>query len=283
MVTIFGKSWDFHVSKVLRVSLKKNLELIEQSVSYLKKRGRRVVYDAEHFFDGFLARPDYALKTLAVAQDAGADTVVLCDTNGGTMPSAVRAIVSEVRDALTVKLGAHMHNDCGMAVANTILAVEEGVTQVDGTINGYGERCGNTDLCVVIPNIHLKLGRRCVSEGQLQILTETSHYVSELANVVPNEQQPFVGRNAFTHKGGMHIHAVQKTSRAYEHIDPELVGNRRHLLVSELSGRTGVAQKARELGIKLDKKHPETYKLVEKLKRLEQDGYQFEAAEASFE
>jgi len=283
VVTLFGKSWDFHVTKVLRVSLKKNLELIERSISYLKKRGRRVIYDAEHFFDGFVARPDYALKTLAAAQNAGADTIVLCDTNGGSLPSAVRAIVSEIREALNVKLGAHMHNDCGMAVANTITAIEEGVIQVDGTINGYGERCGNADLCVVIPTVRLKLGRECVSEEQLRMLAETAHYVSELANVVPDEQQPFVGRNAFTHKGGMHIHAVQKASRAYEHIDPELVGNRRHLLVSELSGRAGIAQKARELGIKLDKRRPETYALLEKLKKLEQDGYQFEAAEASFE
>jgi 2-isopropylmalate synthase len=283
VVTIFGKSWDFHVTKILRVSLKKNLELIERSISYLKKRGRRVIYDAEHFFDGFVARPDYALKTLAAAQNAGADTIVLCDTNGGSLPSAVRAIVSEIRDAVNVKLGAHMHNDSGMAVANTIAAIEEGAIQVDGTINGYGERCGNADLCVLIPNVQLKLGRECVSENQLRMLAETAHYVSELANVVPNEQQPFVGRNAFTHKGGMHIHAVEKASRAYEHIDPEMVGNRRHLLVSELSGRTGIAQKASELGIKLDKKRPETYALLEKLKKLEQDGYQFEAAEASFE
>ena len=283
VVTIFGKSWDFHVSKVLRISLKKNLELIEQSVSYLKKEGRRVIYDAEHFFDGFLARPDYALKTLAVAQNAGAETIVLCDTNGGTMPSAVRTIVSEVRDAVRVKLGAHMHNDCGVAVANTLAAVEEGATQVDGTINGYGERCGNADLCVVIPNIQLKLGWDCVSEEQLRMLAETSHYVSELANVVPDERQPFIGRNAFTHKGGMHIDAVQKATQSCEHIDPEMVGNRRHVLVSELSGRSGVTEKARELGIKLDKKHPETLRLLEKLKKLEQDGYQFEAAEASFE
>jgi 2-isopropylmalate synthase len=283
VVTIFGKSSDFHVRKVLGVSLKKNLELIEQSIAYLKKKGRRVIYDAEHFFDGFISRPDYALKTLAVAQDAGAETIVLCDTNGGTMPSGVRTIVGEVRDAVKVKLGAHMHNDCGMAVANTIAAVDEGATHVDGTINGYGERCGNADLCVVIPNIQLKLGLHCVSEEQLRMLAQTAHYVSELANVVPNDQQPFVGRNAFTHKGGMHIHGVQKARQAYEHIDPEIVGNRRHVLVSELSGRSGVAQKARELGIELDKKHPETHKLLEKLKKLEQDGYQFEAAEASFQ
>ena len=283
VVTIFGKSSDFHVREVLCISLKKNLELIERSISHLKKKGRRVIYDAEHFFDGFIARPDYALKTLAVAQDAGAETIVLCDTNGGTMPSAVRTIVSEVRHAVKVKLGAHMHNDCGVAAANTIAAVEEGAIQVDGTINGYGERCGNADLCVVVPNIQLKLGWDCVSAEQLRMLAQTSHYISELANLAPNDQQPFVGRNAFTHKGGMHIHAVQKASRAYEHIDPEIVGNRRHMLVSELSGRTGVAQKARELGIKLDKKHPETYKLLEKLKKLEQDGYQFEAAEASFQ
>ena len=283
VVTIFGKSWDFHVRKVIGTSLKNNLELIERSVSYLKKNGRRVIYDAEHFFDGFLVRRDYALKTIEVAQHAGAEAIVLCDTNGGTVPSTVRTILRETLNTVKVKLGGHMHNDCGMAVANTLVAVEEGAVQVDGTINGYGERCGNADLCVLIPNIKLKLGRDCVSDEQMQMLAETSHYVSELANVVPDERQPFVGRNAFTHKGGMHIHAVQKTSRAYEHIDPETVGNRRHLLVSELSGRTGVAQKAREFGIKLDKKRPETYQLVERLKKLEQDGYQFEAAEASFE
>jgi len=283
VVTIFGKSWDFHVRRVLGISLKRNLELIEDTVSYLRTKGRRVIYDAEHFFDGFIARPDYAMKTIRVAHDAGADTIVLCDTNGGTLPSTVRTVFKEVRDTITAKLGAHMHNDCGMAVANTITAVEEGAVQVDGTINGYGERCGNADLCVVIPNIMLKLGRECVSEDQLRMLTETSHYINELANLTPNDQQPFVGRNAFTHKGGMHIHGVQKASRAYEHIDPEIVGNRRHLLVSELSGRTGVAEKARELGIKLDKDHPETYRLLETLKKLENEGYQFEAAEASFE
>ena len=283
VVTIVGKSWDFQVRKVLSTSLKKNLELIERSVSYLRKKRRRVIYDAEHFFDGFLARPDYALKTLKVAQNAGAETIVLCDTNGGNIPSTVCKIVREVQDAVNVKLGVHMHNDCGMAVANSIVAVEEGAVQVDGTINGYGERCGNADLCVVIPTIKLKLGLRCISDKQMKMLTETSHYVSELANLVPYDQQPFVGRNAFTHKGGMHIHAVQKATQTYEHIDPETVGNRRHLLVSELSGRAGIAQKAQELGIKLDKKHPETRQILEKIKKLEKDGYQFEAAEASFE
>jgi 2-isopropylmalate synthase len=269
VVTIVGKSSDFHVRTVLRTSLKKNLDLIENTISYLRKKRRRVFYDAEHFFDGFLARPDYALKTLEVAQNAGAETIVL--------------IVREVREAIHVKLGVHMHNDCGMAVANSVVAVEEGAVQVDGTINGYGERCGNADLCVVIPAIKLKLGRGCISTRQMKMLTETAHYVSELANVAPEEKQPFVGRNAFTHKGGMHIHAVQKATETYEHIDPEAVGNRRHLLVSELSGRTGIAEKASELGIKLDKERPETRQILEKIKELEQDGYQFEAAEASFE
>jgi len=283
VVTIVGKSSEFHVRTVLGTSLKKNLELIGNTISYLRKKRRRVFYDAEHFFDGFLARPDYALKTIEVAQNAGAETIVLCDTNGGNIPSTVRSIVREVRSAIDAKLGVHMHNDCGMAVANSIVAVEEGAAQVDGTINGYGERCGNADLCVVIPAIKLKLGIGCISTRQMKMLAETAHYVSELANVAPDEKQPFVGRNAFAHKGGMHIHAVQKATETYEHIEPGTVGNRRYLLVSELSGRTGIAEKASELGIKLDKERPETRQILKKIKELEQEGYQFEAAEASFE
>jgi len=246
VVTIVGKSSEFHVRRVLGTSLKRNLELIENTISYLRKKRRRVFYDAEHFFDGFLARPDYALKTIEVARNAGAETIVLCDTNGGNIPSTVRSIVREVRSAIDATLGVHMHNDCGMAVANSIVAVEEGAAQVDGTINGYGERCGNADLCVVIPAIKLKLGIGCISTRQMKMLAETAHYVSELANVAPDEKQPFVGRNAFAHKGGMHIHAVQKATETYEHIEPGTVGNRRYLLVSELSGRTGIAEKASE-------------------------------------
>ncbi len=284
-VTIFGKSWTLHVEKVIRTNLKRNLEMIEDSISYVKSRGREVIYDAEHFFDGYKDNPQYALKTLKVAEEAGADWIVLCDTNGGTMPYEVENICGEVRRRVKTPLGIHTHNDSGMAVANSIIAVKEGCLQVQGTINGYGERCGNADLCLVIPNLKLKLGISCVSDKQLQSIGEISRYVSELANIIPDDHQPFVGASAFAHKGGMHVDAVRKTPLSFEHIRPELVGNHRRVLVSELSGKSNILYKAAQVGLDLrkDKSQTSTKKILKLLKDLEHRGYQFEAADGSFE
>jgi len=283
VVTIFGKSWDFHARKVLRVSLDENLRMIGQSVAHLKKHGRRVIYDAEHFFDGWSANPDYALATVRVAQDAGAEVVVLCDTNGGTMPHQVAAIVDATCRHISVPLGIHTHNDAGTAVANSLMAIEHGATHVQGTINGYGERCGNADLCAVIPNVMFKLGRRCIGPADLKRLTSVAHLVSELANIVPDDRQPYVGRNAFTHKGGMHVSAVERAPSSFEHVGPERVGNRRHVVVSEMSGGAAVRRKARELGISIEAKSGESRRVVRRIKTLEEQGYEFEGADASFE
>jgi len=283
IVTIFGKSWDFQVSDILKADLDENLRMIFDSVIYLKKQGRRVFYDAEHFFDGFRANRDYALKTLLAAQDGGADCIILCETNGGMLSSEVRKIVSYVKTRIKIPLGIHTHNDSGMAVSNTIAAVEEGCTQVQGTINGYGERCGNADLCVIIPNLKLKLNIDCISDENLKKLSETAHYIAEIANMVPCDNQPFVGKSAFAHKGGVHIDGVVKNAKSYEQIDPALVGNRRRFLLSELSGKTNILVKAKELNLDLAKKDPQTKKILELLQNLENQGYQFEAAESSFE
>lgn len=283
VVTIFGKSWDIHPLVALEVSLEENLELIRKSIAYLKERGKEVIYDAEHFFDGFKANRDYALATIKAAEEAGADTIVLCDTNGGTLPHDLVEIVREAKKVVRVPLGIHCHNDSGVAVANSLLAVREGVVHVQGTINGYGERCGNADLCVIIPNLELKMGIRCLPEGNLRKLREVSRFVSELANVSPDKRQPYVGESAFAHKAGVHVSAVLKSPQTYEHIDPALVGNSRKVLVSDLSGESNVLAKARELGIELKKGDRTTRRILEKLKQLEFEGYQFEAAEASFE
>lgn len=283
VLTIFGKSWDLHVQKVLRTSLPENLNMIYDSISYLRKKGRRVIFDAEHFFDGYISNPEYALQTLRVAKEAGADLIVLCDTNGGMIPSQIKAIISELKEKLNLKLGIHAHNDSGMAVANSITAVEEGCLQVQGTINGYGERCGNADLCAVIPNLKLKLGIDCISNEQLRLLTEVSYYVGEIANMRLAENQPYVGSSAFSHKGGVHINAVIKEPRTYEHIPPEVVGNRRKLLISELSGKTSIVIKAKEFGFELAKDREVTRKLHKLLQELEHQGYHFEAAEGSFQ
>jgi 2-isopropylmalate synthase len=283
VVCIFGKSWDLHVKVALGVSLEKNLELIEDSISYLKKKQKEVIYDAEHFFDGYKDSPTYALKTLDVAQRAGADWIVLCDTNGGTLPFELSKIMREIRKKIKVPLGIHAHNDSGVAVANTLAAVEEGALQVQGTINGLGERCGNVNLCSVIPNLQLKMGIDCIKKKQLAKLTEVSRYIAELANLPHDERQPFVGNSSFAHKGGIHVSAVKKDPRTYEHILPDLVGNHRRILVSELAGRSNILYKAKEYGLDLEKKTPQTVKVLEDLKRLEDEGYQFEGAEGSFE
>lgn len=283
VVTIFGKTWDLHVKVTLGVSLRENLDLIRESVAYLKSKGKEVIYDAEHFFDGFKADRDYALATLQAAEKAGADTLVLCDTNGGTLTADIRERFRAASKHVKTPLGIHTHNDGEMAVANSIAAVELGAVQVQGTINGYGERCGNANLCSVIPNLELKLGLRSIGKENLKRLTEVSHYVSELANLPPRQDLPYVGKSAFAHKGGIHVSAVMKEASAYEHVDPAVVGNERRVLVSELSGKSSVIYKAEELGLEIDKSSPDAKRVVDKLKEMEHYGYQFEGAEASFE
>lgn len=282
-ITIFGKSWDLHVAKALRITLEQNLELISDSISYLVSKGKKIIYDAEHFFDAYKANPEYALKTLKVAQDAGCCTIVLCDTNGGTMPFEIENIIKVVKDKFNTSLGIHSHNDSEMAIANTILAVRLGCEQVQGTINGYGERCGNANLCSIIPNLKLKLGIDCISNEQLKKLTEVSRFINEVANVSPHIHQPYVGISAFAHKGGIHVDAIKKCAETYEHITPEIVGNHRRLLVSELAGKATILEKAAQYNIKLDKDSPEVAKITRILKKMEDEGYQFEGADASFE
>jgi 2-isopropylmalate synthase len=283
VVTIFGKTWDLHVKVALGISLPENLELIRESVAFLKSKGKEVIYDAEHFFDGFRADPAYALATLKAAEEAGADTIVLCDTNGGTLTSDLRERFRLAREHVKTPLGIHTHNDGEMAVANSIAAVQEGAVHVQGTINGYGERCGNANLCSVIPNLELKLGRRTIGKENLKRLKEVSHYVSELANLPPRPDLPYVGKSAFAHKGGIHVSAVMKEAAAYEHVDPAAVGNERRVLISELAGKSNVIYKAEELGLEIDKSSPAAKLVLEKLKQMEHYGYQFEGAEASFE
>jgi len=280
---LFGKSWDLHVREALRTTPDENLAMIEDSVRFVRSRGVEVVYDAEHFFDGWKANPEYALATLRAAERAGASVVVLCDTNGGCLPHEIRAGVEAARRAVEGPLGIHTHNDGELGVANTLVAVEAGCVHVQGTINGIGERCGNANLISIIPNLQLKMGYRCVPETQIARLGEVSRYVAELANITPNEYQPFVGLNAFAHKGGVHVSAVMAHPPTYEHIAPEVVGNARRVVVSDLSGRANVLYKAREMGIDLSRDRPEVREILAELKRLEHEGYQFEAAEASFE
>jgi len=280
---IFGKSWDLHVREVLRTSPKSNLQMIEDSVAFLKAAGLEVIYDAEHFFDGYRDSPEYALATLEAAERGGADWLVLCDTNGGALPWDVEQVVREVRSKTNLPLGIHAHNDAGLAVANSLAAVRCGAGQIHGTINGYGERCGNANLCSVIPTIELKMQRPCLPPGNLAKLTELSLYVAEIANQALDERQPYVGKSAFAHKGGMHIDAVEKSSRSYEHVAPSLVGNRHRLLLSELSGRSLILDKAREYDENVCKDSPEIQHLFEELRRRELQGYLFEGAEGSFD
>ena len=282
-VTVFGKSWDLHATEILGVSLKENLRMIEETVAYLTGQGREVIYDAEHFFDGHQANPSYAMETIRAAEEGGADTIVLCDTNGGRMPREIAEIVGDVVAHLGALIGIHAHNDCGLALANSLAAVESGARMVQGTINGYGERCGNVDLISVIGNLQLKMGYSCIPEEKLKQLTELSRYVSEVANVPPLNQRPFVGKSAFTHKGGVHVSAIQKNPAAYEHMEPQAVGNRRRVLVSDLSGKSNIDYKAREMEIKLGGNGYDSQKIVGEIKRLEDEGYQFDAAEGSLE
>ncbi|MBN9389325.1 MAG: citramalate synthase [Chloroflexi bacterium] len=286
VVTLFGKTWDLHVTNALNTTLEENLAMVGDSVNFFKQAGRELIYDAEHFFDGFKANPEYALATLAEAAKAGADWIVLCDTNGGLLTFEVPDIMARVRavtDQFNVKLGVHVHNDGDLACANTLFAVREGARQVQGTINGYGERCGNVNLVSVLANLELKMGYQCLPEGHLSRLSEMSHLVAEVANLPHNNQMPFVGRSAFAHKGGVHVSAVMKDRRTYEHIVPELVGNRQRVLVSELGGQSNVLHKAYQLGLEMRKGDAEVREVIDQIKQLENQGFSFENAEASFE
>ncbi len=279
--TVVGKTWDLHVTEVLRVSLEENLAMIRDSVSYLRSQGRRVFYDAEHFFDGWKANPEYALKTVTAASEAGAEIIVCCDTNGGNLPEQIAATVSELKAKLIVPLGIHCHNDCDVAVANSLRAIDHGAIQVQGTINGIGERCGNADLISVAANLALKKQQEILVPGGIKRLTELSRYIYELANMNVRNNQAFVGRSAFAHKGGMHVHAINRISQSYEHITPETVGNERRVLVSELSGRSNIIAKATKYA--LEKDDELMRRILARVVELENQGYQFEAAEASFD
>jgi 2-isopropylmalate synthase len=281
VVTIFGKSWDFHVETALRISLESNLELIRTSVAYIKSKGREVIYDAEHFFDGFTAHPEYALETLRAAEEGGADLICLCDTNGGGLPAQLKEAIRKVQAVISLPLGIHCHNDSDLAVANTLAAVEAGIVQVQGTMNGYGERCGNANLCSIIPNLELKMGHTLVGAEKLKLLTSTSRFVSQIANLPHRKDLPFVGRSAFAHKGGVHVSAVIKDASTYEHMDPENVGNSRRVLVSELSGKSNLVYKAQEMSMNLAADAEKLKSAVSRIKKLENQGYEFEAAEAS--
>ncbi|MCC5631860.1 citramalate synthase [Nostoc sphaeroides CHAB 2801] len=313
-VTIFGKSWDLHVTTSLKTTLEENLAMIRDTIEYLRSQGRRIIYDAEHWFDGYKHNPSYALQTLEAAIASGAEWLVLCDTNGGTLPHEISQIVQDVVRATgelgtgelgtgdwglgtskdssqspipnpqspIPQIGIHTHNDSEMAVANAIAAVMAGAKMVQGTINGYGERCGNANLCSLIPNLQLKLGYSCITEDQLTQLTEASRFVSEVVNLAPDEHAPFVGLSAFAHKGGIHVSAVERNPLTYEHIQPEQVGNHRRIVISEQSGLSNVLAKARSFGIDLDHQKAEAKQILQRLKDLESEGFQFEAAEASF-
>ncbi len=284
--TVFGKTWDFHVTEALKISLNENLEIIKESVEYLKKYCDEVIYDAEHFFDGFKNNEEYAIKTILAAQEGGADWIVFCDTNGGSLPSEITSIISKIKPYLkdNVKMGVHTHNDSELAVANTLVAVENGIKMVQGTINGFGERCGNANLCSIIPNLILKMNKNCLNgKESLVKLTKLSRFVNEVLNKRHFRHQPFVGISAFTHKGGVHVSAVLKASETYEHINPEFVGNKRRIVVSDLSGKSNIFAKAEELGLKINEKSEIAKEVLNRVKDLENKGFQFESADASFE
>ena len=282
-VAIVGKSCESHVISVLETSLAENLRMISDTVAFLAEKDFKVIFDAEHFFDGFRSNPEYAVSTLEAALAAGAETIVLCDTNGGTMPDELLDTIASVQDKIDAPLGIHAHDDSGIAVANSLLATSAGVQHIQGTFNGYGERCGNADLCTLIPNLQIKMGLSCIPEENLGELTRVSRWVSELANVSHRDSQPFVGSNAFAHKGGLHVSALSKDSRAYEHIDPAQVGNTRRVLISDLSGRSNVLSKVQNRCMALSKDDPQAEEILTKVKELEHQGYQFEGAEGSFE
>jgi 2-isopropylmalate synthase len=277
--TLVGKTWMLHVLEVLRTTPENNLRIIEASVAYLREQGRRVIYDAEHFFDGYHADPAYSLETLRAAVRGGAETVVLCDTNGGSMPWDIGRVVAEVKAAIEAPLGIHTHNDSECAVANSLAAIQAGAIQVQGTINGYGERCGNANLCSIIPNLEVKLGERCLTDGQLPRLYELSHFVAEIVNLAPDEHLAYVGKSAFAHKGGIHVAAMRRSEKSYQHVDPTLVGNRMRVVVSELSGRGNLLSKAEEYGV--ESTGEKAGEVLDEIKQLESRGFSFDAAEAS--
>ena len=282
-VAIFGKSWDLHVRDVLRTTLPENLRMIRDTVSFLKEQGRQVVFDAEHFFDGYKSDPDFARRAVLAARDAGADRIVLCDTNGGTFPEEIGRITQEMVELLGVPVGIHAHNDTGCAVAAAMAAVEAGASQVQGTYIGFGERCGNTNLSTIIPNLQMKKGYRCIPEDKLVRLGKTARYIAQVTNLVLSPNMPYVGRSAFAHKGGMHVDGVAKNTLSFEHITPESVGNRRQILLSEFAGRTAIAGKIAALDSSITRDSQVTAELIEKLKGLEYQGFAFESAAASFE
>ncbi len=277
--TIFGKTWTLHVTEVLQTNNEDNLRIIEQSVAYLKDNGRRVIYDAEHFFDGYKADSAYALETLQAAIRGGAETVVLCDTNGGTLPWEVERIIRELKPALNHPFGIHTHNDSECGVINSLIGVREGAIQVQGTINGVGERCGNANLVSIMADLELKMGYQCLPEGSIQYLYELSHFVAEVANVTPDEHLPFVGKSAFAHKGGVHVAATRRSPQSYQHIEPETIGNKMRVVVSDLSGRGNLLSKAEEHGVEVEGE--EVLPVLNDIKELEARGFSFEAAEAS--
>lgn len=283
VVTIFGKAWDLHVTEVLRTTREENLAMIEDSVAWLKTQVPEVIFDAEHFFDGYVADAEFALECLRAAERGGADCLALCDTNGGLLPDQIAAVVQRVRSELRAPLGIHCHNDSGTAVASSLLAVQAGCVQVQGTINGFGERTGNANLCTILPNLELKLGLRCLPEGRLAELTSVSHFVGEIANVIPDGRAPYVGHSAFAHKGGMHVNAVMKRPDSFEHVTPESVGNERRILVSDYSGSSTILGKLKQVWPDLDRNDPIVARVLSRVKELENEGYQFEAAEGSLQ
>lgn len=283
VVTIFGKSWGLHVTDVFRVSLDQNLEMISDSVSFLVSQGREVIFDAEHFFDGYKSDSEYALKCLETAASAGASCVCLCDTNGGALPSEIAGILDVVTSRCKAPVGIHAHNDCDLAVANTIVAVQHGAVHVQGTMNGLGERCGNVNLCTVMAVLELKMGLKCLPEGAIRHLTDLSRSIDDLGNITPDDRQPFVGASAFAHKAGVHVDAMMKNPLTYEHITPETVGNSRRLLISDYAGKGSIVEKARDYDVDLSKQSPEVKSILDTVMRLENEGYSFEGAEASFE
>jgi 2-isopropylmalate synthase len=283
VITLFGKSWDIHPLEAMNITLDQNLEIIYESIRYLKNRVPEVLFDAEHFFDGFKHNPGYALSTLRTAQEAKADWIVLCDTNGGSLPYEIQSMIQEIKREIQVPLGIHVHNDTELAVANSLLAVREGVQMVQGTINGYGERCGNANLCSIIPNLKLKMGIDCITDDQLKKIREVSRFVSEIANLPHPRYLPYVGDSAFAHKGGVHVSAIRKNVATYEHVQPERVGNHQRVLISDLSGESNILHKAAEFSIDIESKDPKIRTILNDLKRLEYEGFQFEGAEGSFE
>lgn len=282
-IVVFGKSWDFQVTDIIKTSLSENVNMIKDTIEYLCVKGKEVIFDAEHFYDGYKANKEYAMATLKAAEEAGAKVVVLCDTNGGTLPQEIYNITKSIKETIKVELGIHSHDDMGMAVANSIMAVEAGASQIQGTFIGIGERCGNANLSTIIPTLKLKLGYKVLNDNELVNLTKTSRYIAEICNITLSDEDPFVGNSAFAHKGGMHIDAVTKSPKSYEHIEPELVGNKRRFLVSEVSGKSTILQEIQKIFPNISKDDKSVQKITDRLKELEYDGYQFEGAEGTVE